>query len=584
MQFIREITEHCYRYILPKVSPEEEQEVEPIPAQEVIQAVKTGKSIEIINAVIEGPLTLESIAVTGKIAIKGTRIKGRFDFSYAECKQVLDFHSTTFLSEVNFTGATITKDIILQKTTFHEKADFTDMIVEGALYGESCKFLNEVDFTAAQIKRRAVFIKGIFENIAMFTGFNISGTAYFHSTTFLKAANFGSAHIKGRAIFEGAIFEDNFDFASGRIGACAEFKNSLFKKNAVFHRTQIEESAFFQNTNFEGDVDFGYIRIGSNAEFNGAVFHKTAIFNSAIVEGHTLFNSGSSAGSQNDEQVLPKPTIFKGKADFSSVVFLGGATFLGARFFENVDFFASRIDMNAGFTDVVFFKNVDFLNASFGTLFFSKYNSGDMNNQFNGRIDLRGCTYNRFEPISVWEQLMEHLYPYHRQPYTQLENTLLLIGEDQLAKKVYYKRKCTEFSIFKKRNPLIWLGDRFLWLLTGYGVKLWRLLLAIVLILAIGTLIFQLKGAVEPNNFQQMLSAFKSNTETRIYSIGVLESFWVTLKLFLPIPIAAGATWLPSSEVLFGIVSFTAIATFLQLAGWILVPLAVAGLSGWLKR
>ncbi|MFH1336442.1 MAG: pentapeptide repeat-containing protein [Candidatus Zixiibacteriota bacterium] len=583
MQPVKEITECCYRYILPKISSEEEQVVEPIPAQEVIQAIKSGKSIEIINAVIEGPLNLESLVVNGKIKIQGTKIKGQLDCSYAEFKQVLDFHSTTFHSEVKFTGATIAKDIILRNTTFHEKSEFTDMIVEGALYGELCKFLNEVDFVATQIKRRAVFTKGIFEQKAMFTGFNITGTGFFDSTVFIKEANFGSAQINGRAIFEGAIFKDDFNFASVRIGACAEFKNTLFKKNAVFHMTQIEESAFFHRANFEGTADFRYIQVGSNVEFNGAIFNRSAIFNSAHIEGHALFNPDSSSESQSIERVESNPTIFKGEADFAATVFNGGATFLGARFSECADFFSSRINMDAGFADAVFYKDVRFLNASFRTLFFSK-SQPNAGNQFKGKIDLRGCTYDRIEPISVWEQLMDQLEPYDRQPFSYLEQTFRRAGEDFLANKVYYERKRTESARISVRRTGGWLLDRLHWWLTGYGVQLWRILIAFAVILIIGTFIFHIGGAVELKQTAPSYPVTGNEQEgQQVVALTYIEAFWVSFNLFLPVSIPSGAEWKPSSRILWGI-KFTSIATVWKLLGWMLVPIGIAGLTGWLKR
>ena len=67
--------------------------------------------------------------------------------------------------------------------------------------------------------------------------------------------------------------------------------------------------------------------------------------------------------------------------------------------------------------------------------------------------------------------------------------------------------------------------------------------------------------------------------------ISHLEAFWVSLNIFLPIEIPSGANWKASSLIIpyFGI-KFTTFATFLNLAGWILVPVGVAGISGLLKR
>ena len=188
---------------------------------------------------------------------------------------------------------------------------------------------------------------------------------------------------------------------------------------------------------------------------------------------------------------------------------------------------------------------------------------------------------------------MEHLGPYDRQPFTQLEETFRRAGKDKLADDVYYERKCREFTeniTIRKpgargswlhsalRKLSAWLLDRFLWLLTGYGVRLYRLLLAIVPILIIGTFIFHLEGAVK---LDIQLPSMMSSQAT----LPLCEAFWVSLNTFLPVEIPSGADWIPSSQIIpvLGI-KFTTFATVLNLAGWILVPVGVAGIAGLLKR
>jgi len=288
---------------------------------------------------------------------------------------------------------------------------------------------------------------------------------------------------------------------------------------------------------------------------------------------------------------------------------------------------------------------------------------------------------------------MEHLGPYDRQPFTQLEETFRQAGKDKLADDVYYMRKCREYteniairkylfswdcvpgdddeklkkfleddfdigwtenaeirksddgktlSISKdeKRSEIIldaikkkatlkisdgrtiylnvkkkhcklniyrtwgawlhsalrkqgswrallqtalrklsaWLLDRFLFLLTGYGVRLNRLLFAVVFILMLGTFIFQFEGAVTLDI--QPHSLMSSHA-----SLPGWDAFWVSLNTFLPIEIPSGADWKPSSQIIpvLGI-KFTTFATLLDLAGWILVPVGVAGIAGLLKR
>ena len=147
-------------------------------------------------------------------------------------------------------------------------------------------------------------------------------------------------------------------------------------------------------------------------------------------------------------------------------------------------------------------------------------------------------------------------------------------GKDKLADDVYYEQKCRESAQKTLRTPGAWLLDRFLWLFTGYGVRLYRLIVFIALILLVGTIIFQFEGAVEPRLDMQPPP-----------HLPYWEAFWVSLNTFLPVEIPSGANWIPSSKIIgFLGIKFTTFATLLKLAGWILVPVGIAGISGILKR
>jgi hypothetical protein len=169
---------------------------------------------------------------------------------------------------------------------------------------------------------------------------------------------------------------------------------------------------------------------------------------------------------------------------------------------------------------------------------------------------------------------MEYLDPYDRQPFTQLEETFRRAGKDKLADDVYYELKCRESDQKTLRNPGAWLLDHFLWLFTGYGVRLHRLSVFIALILLIGTIIFHFEGAVEPKLDMQPLP-----------HLPYWEAFWVSLNTFLPVEIPSGENWIPSSKIIRVLgIRFTTFATLLKLAGWILIPVGIAGISGILKR
>jgi len=888
----KEVNPFLLKYICPDNWSAEKKEERPIDAEEIVEAIKDGKKVEIINAVIKGAFILKSVNVEGEITIQRTTIKGPLDWSYSTFKRVLNLENSIFETDVTFASVKLEKDIFLNDAIFSERATFSDIVTMGTFCSLRATFKNDATFRESNFNKRIEFNNSTFEGESDFTSTRIGGNAYFDDTVFDKLTSFNGAHIEGFALFESATFKD-VNFVSARIGSNAEFTGAVFEetanfigahieggvtfagavfnKSTIFNSSQIVGAALFNPTSFKDEVDFRNVRVGSNAEFTGAMFEKNADFSSAQIEGIALFDpeflfsldenlrndsgrlveflnrncgikKGKTVGNNdlsltlNDEKSkailksdvfgtyefivkteydnvnIYNPATFKGKVDFigarigtanfnetvfkelvsfnkakikdsaffNSATFEGeadfgyaqigsnaeftraffnesasfnsakieeGAFFNPATFKDEVDFAHARIGTNAEFASTLFKEsanfnsshigrmavfdlttfegNTDFINAriggdagfsgvvfkeqarfygsqikgnsffnsaylfswdeildgdneklieflklnyaislvtpdieksddgatikvtsknnqivlvlyneeskvilttdnkteefiaktenkklniyksttfggktsftrarfggdarfngtifgndvSFQDTFFETIYFGEPEVQFQAKIDLRGCIYNRIDPVSFWESLMELLDPYDRQPFTQLKDTFRRAGRDQLADDVHYEQKSREFTKnITIKKPVAWLLDRFLWWLTGYGVRPLRLLRAIIPILAIGTVIFQLEGAVK---LDMQPPSMISNQVT----LSLCEAFWVSLNTFLPIEIPSGADWIPSSQIMLGL-KFTTFATISSLFGWILVPVGVAAISGLLK-
>lgn len=152
----KEITPTCFRYVLPYAYTEAEKEANPIAAEEIVEAIKDGKAVEIINAVIDGPFVLKSVTVKGEVYIKQTTIKDYVDWSYADFKQLMSLENSIFESDAIFTAAKVQKDIFLDNATFRGKTTLSDLTVTGIFYSRSTIFEREAIFD------RATFTKSIF--------------------------------------------------------------------------------------------------------------------------------------------------------------------------------------------------------------------------------------------------------------------------------------------------------------------------------------------------------------------------------------------------------------------------------------
>jgi hypothetical protein len=617
-----------FRRSFPADCDDATKDMQAVSAEEILGALRSGMQVEIKNAVIRGPLTLRSMVIEPEISIEATRLTHRVDCSYAEFKKPLSFKTSVFEKDVIFAGSTIGKDILLEAAICKEKADFNEFRLIGNLKATGAVFEGEADLCSARIGSAAEFINAMFKKNANFNGAQIEGAAFFDNAKFEGEADFGSARVgsaavftnttfKQNAIFNGtrmdrgaffnpATFEDEADFTVARIGMNANFKNAVFKKNANFNGSQIDGSAQFSHAKFEGGVDFGNARIGSSAEFINTMFKKDTNFTSAQIDGSAHFSPAKFegdaifGGTRIGRSAVFTNAIFEQRAIFSSARIEKDTFFNFAMFKGDVSFSSMYAEQNILLDGASFEKYVSLQNSHFGTIFFGPPEDSSMTCSFSEKIDWRGCTYDRIHPTAFWMGLMDRLYPYDRQPYTQLEEVFRKSGDDEEATDVYYHRKRFESKALKlfQRKPLKfpvfrWLADRFLWLVTGYGVRLRRILVPTLIILLIGMFIFHLKGAVEPKQeTQTIVVSAPVRTDEIVPKIGFLDGFWISLRHFLPVEIPAGSRWKPTTNSLCTIqtrwgkvcMSFEAFATFLKLAGWILVPVGVAGLTGILKR
>lgn len=203
-------------------------------------------------------------------------------------------------------------------------------------------------------------------------------------------------------------------------------------------------------------------------------------------------------------------------------------------------------------------------------------------------IDLLGCTYDSLE-IEDWRKLME-LVEFNPRPWSHLEKVLRATGDKAKADDVYYDRRERESGLIHFwESPGRWLLDFIEKNIAGYGVKNRLVLEWIMLILIAFTLVFQQPGAVvqkrtnnkpgsESVNIVSSLHQDLATTETPPVQLRWDEAFAFSLKTFLPIDIPIAREWQPRPG------PYSAWATGLVFLGWILIHVALATFTGWMRR
>jgi hypothetical protein len=113
------------------------------------------------------------------------------------------------------------------------------------------------------------------------------------------------------------------------------------------------------------------------------------------------------------------------------------------------------------------------------------------------KVDLLGCAYDRLE-IDGWRKLMDRQSEFNPRPWSHLEKVLRASGHKAEADDVYFNRRKQERKLLPWNRWVRRLADILEWVFTGYGVRNGRVVLSILALLLLGTVVFQLPGAVVP--------------------------------------------------------------------------------------
>ena len=517
-------------------------------------------------------------------AFQGTVFRKRVTFSGARIEHralfrpepELKLAAARFEGEVNFADAYFGSSAEFQEASFisTEKPVAFDgaKFCSDALFFDAL-FAGEATFIGADIGNNADFSKAQFTGIDKKVSFdraNIRGNATYYEVRFAGETSFVDVTIAGQAGFREAQFENKTSFFSAEFHGTTFFQWAKFleKSKPSFLGTLFAHGVFFQGARFYDEVDFGTAVFQVEARFHGVIFDELARFNATRFTGLAGFHAAEN---------LPG-TVFA-KVTFDHAVFEGNVRFVGAEFREAVSF----------------------QDTSFRVAYFSPLRWVGEEEQFQSTIDLRGCTYERIgwlvsgdpkandqQSIGVaWETLLDHLEPYDRQPYTQLEKVFRAAGQDRYASQVYLKRQRTESKRLRFRtDPVGWIADRFYRWVLNYGVRPLRLIALAVLCIMLGIGTLSISSA-----------AVGKDEKVRRYEGTQADALALSLNQFLPIEIPMGSQWKASEEnvrlsvwivrkiPLLGQLKASTFATwFLKIPGWILVPLGVAAFSNLLRR
>lgn len=215
---------------------------------------------------------IKQFSESGDLDVRGVTISDALlEEIFAAAPHNADGHPT--FSAIQFGGATFEADAWFTGATFEGQATFTKATFRGTAGFSSATFEDAAWFGGATFEG-PTFFGATFEDAAWFIGATFKGKAKFADATFKDAAEFNWATFEDNAVFGGATFK-----------RVTQFHGATFVGEALFGGATFKGNADFSETTFEDRAVFGGARFADVARFNNVTFKQTREFGPIYVEG-----------------------------------------------------------------------------------------------------------------------------------------------------------------------------------------------------------------------------------------------------------------------------------------------------------
>ena len=569
------------------------------------------------NSVVTTLIDRRYAHVQSELTFEDCTFVGAVKLPYGHLERRVRFRGCTFAADFDMNSCHATELWFGEseqhgQTVFHAAVDLNMAELDGHLLCSKAQLLSqecEASFNGCKVAGVALFTQAIFQGPADFMGAEIGGQLNCTETQFLSQkgkASFNGCKVAGMALFSQAIFQGPVDFDGAKIGGqldCAKARFISQETETTFNGCKVGGLARFTEAIFQGPVDFGSADIGGQllcteaqflnqkgkASFNGCKVSGLARFNEAIFQGPVDFRGAEIGGQLNcsKAQFLNK----EGEANFN------GCTVKGTTFFQEAIFWG-RVNLSVCKLSVLrlagarFARFLDFSHTAIaGALYvFSPTPDFSERSKLDTTLppsaDLRALTYDRTdldlgEDWTAWIGLRRSPDSYDPGPHFTLERSFRRAGREDLADKVHYAMRQAEAEQLRRQrrfDKLLW--NWFLRWTVGYGVYGYRLIIWALGLLGVSY------AAIRWAHAARFIQAVKSEAAlpsapylyaTKAESALDFSPFLYMVNLLLFNVASLEKQYQPMGWWIF-------VETAMRLCAWILVPLAIAQLAGFVKK
>jgi len=268
---------------------------------EILGALRAGKGVSLMNAVIKGDLlltqldsvSLASIALPEPVLARLSQsrvtelrvIRGSFVLENSVVDGIIDTQLKPDMTEhrllgdmvviqgpVSFKGTTFTKEIDLSRTVFLETVDSSNAIYLGDAFFLACIFTKSTTFEKTAFSANSRFYQAIFEGPVTFRRAGFNGLTNFLSVWFKKESSFSRAYFRMGTGFSGSRFDGISDFSEAVFEKSAFFMATVFGADTYFRRAVFRGEASFSDAAFQAKDDFSKVFYREEPNFSRATF------------------------------------------------------------------------------------------------------------------------------------------------------------------------------------------------------------------------------------------------------------------------------------------------------------------------